>query len=44
MTTGTTIAIIGGLAVFAIVAYLIVKNVDSTSQFGDLIGGAEALL
>lgn len=43
MSTGATIAIVGGLAVFALVAYLIVKNVDSSSTFGDLTGLLGAL-
>lgn len=44
MNTGTTIAILGGVVVFAVVAYLIVKQIGNNSQFGDLVGAAESIL
>lgn len=42
--TGGIIAIVAGVAIFGVVAYLIVKQVDSTSQFGDLLGLAGGLI
>ena len=44
MSTGTTIAIIGGIAVFAVVAYLIVKKSTTHRSSGICRAAAEALL
>lgn len=44
MSTGTTIAIVAGVGIFAIAAYLIVKQVSANSQFGDLTGLAASIL
>ncbi len=43
MNTTSALVILGGVLVFGVVAVLIVKQVDSTSQFGDLTGLIGAL-
>lgn len=43
MSTGTTIAVVAGVAIFGLVAYLIVKQISSSSNFGDLTGLIGAL-
>lgn len=41
--TGGIIAIVAGVAIFGVIAYLIVKNIDNNSAFGDLTGLIGAL-
>ena len=38
MSTTTALVVVGGIAIFGLVAYLIVKQQSNSSAFGDLTG------